>query len=361
MNIQKRAGLGWISVVFGLVFLMTGTEVLAASTVTFEQSVHFFTPSGDDVLVEVGDYEVEVAEEWLRLIPKGGERSDAILLNAREMPSKEVEQAKFYFHLQNVDTLQVFLVPEGEDTQELVLLLPTEQGVVASGSVSGVRSRGMFSLSQVHENFAKCIGGALRGPEARFISLYGQSWHCKPAQFIWVHHPQFKSLALQAILSDFAWSVISQEMKDDLFNQLFQDLNLLSASENTHVMIGQLSRHKKWETDDQAFYHYALRRLSADEIVVENARVTFKPGGIFATPFIGKLLELGIKYGVGTMTGIPFSGDLSLKIIKEIEGQDNAGAEANANRIATTIALSAMPVLKPAASEILPAVVFPLY
>jgi len=31
--------------------------------IELEQSVHFFAPSGDDVLVEAGEYEVEAAEE----------------------------------------------------------------------------------------------------------------------------------------------------------------------------------------------------------------------------------------------------------------------------------------------------------
>ena len=212
-------------------------------------------------------------------------------------------------------------------------------------------------------NFAKCISGALNGPEARFVPLYGQSWHCKPVKFIRVHHPQFKSRALQAMLS--RWSsfsaMFSEDLKNKMFNDLYRGLNLSSAPENTHLMIGQLSRHKNNETDDQAYYVYALWRVSADEIVIHGARVTFKAGGVFATPIIGDVLEIIIQSGVTAATGVPFSGEVALKIVKKIEGQDNAGSEANANLIATAIALSTLPVLPAGVSETVSSVMVPLY
>ena len=50
--------------------------------ITLERSVHFLTPSDDDVLVETGTYHVEAAEEWLRIIPQGQSRTEGLLLHA---------------------------------------------------------------------------------------------------------------------------------------------------------------------------------------------------------------------------------------------------------------------------------------
>ena len=45
--------------------------------------VHFINPGGEDMVVNTGTYQIEQAEEWMRLIP--GERTDAILLQAQSI------------------------------------------------------------------------------------------------------------------------------------------------------------------------------------------------------------------------------------------------------------------------------------
>ena len=80
------------------------------------------------MLVQPGTYQLEVTEEWLRLVP--GERRDALLLVAHQLKHKEVLRAP------------KAVIQEGEeDEHRIVLLLPGGHGLEAIGSVSGVRSR----------------------------------------------------------------------------------------------------------------------------------------------------------------------------------------------------------------------------
>ena len=52
------------------------------TTITLNQAVHFTGTDGSDVLANPGNYSVEAAQEWLRLIP-GTERRDALLIEAQ--------------------------------------------------------------------------------------------------------------------------------------------------------------------------------------------------------------------------------------------------------------------------------------
>lgn len=340
------------SLIVGLILTLVGMvpsftaamETSSPPTIELVRAVHFLTPGGDDVVVGPGFYEVEVAEIWLRLIPQGGERADALLLAADRMP-----------HTEKVDTSQV-LLSEGKGIQQVMLLLPTGQSLVASGSISGpssqsiseVRTRGIAAWGRPN-NFPKCLQGALHGPEARFVILYYEYWHCKPVKLIKVDHPQFKSLVLQSGLPLPKQSLrnpkSNQAQADDFFNKLYKDLRLASAPKDTHLMIGQLSRHISAKKDDQAYYIFALRRVSADEIVIHSARATFKRGSMFSTPVFGPILKYLIKYGVEYLTEVPKSGDAAVRIIKAIEKKTSSGNEDSANLIATVIALSALPLL----------------
>jgi len=85
--------------------------------------------------VEAGAYEVEAVEGWLRLIPKGGERSDAVLLAASRSP-----------HRSEVTAPEVMSIQGGEDVAYLWLLLPDGQSWTAKGSYSGVRTRGAVGM-----------------------------------------------------------------------------------------------------------------------------------------------------------------------------------------------------------------------
>jgi hypothetical protein len=100
--------------------------------VKFDKAIHFFAADGSDVVVAPGTYQVEAAEEWLRLIP--GERRDALLLDAQSTQHEETIEESIALSFSG-----------DEDTHHLVLLLPGGKSLQSIGSVSGVRSRRALS------------------------------------------------------------------------------------------------------------------------------------------------------------------------------------------------------------------------
>ncbi|MDR4495171.1 MAG: hypothetical protein AB7P17_15650 [Nitrospirales bacterium] len=78
---------------FLFILLNGGTQVLAdpvsAPMVELPSAIHFLTPAGDDVEVGPGTYQVEVAENWLKLDSKGESWTGAILLDASQGPHEE--------------------------------------------------------------------------------------------------------------------------------------------------------------------------------------------------------------------------------------------------------------------------------
>ena len=100
----------------------------SATLITFAQPIHFLAVDGSDVVIEPGSYQIEAADEWLRLIP--GERRNAILLEA--VPKE---------HQENLEVPKVLSNPGEAEDHHLVLLLPGGKGLEAIGSVSGIRSR----------------------------------------------------------------------------------------------------------------------------------------------------------------------------------------------------------------------------
>ena len=139
MSILKMSSIG-LMILAGLI-ATHATAATSASPVTMEleQAVHFLTPSGEDVVVESGMYQVEVAEEWLRLVPKGGERSDAVLLAASRSP-----------HWQEITAPKVLSIRAEKDEESVWLLLPDGQSWTAKGSYSGVRTRHAGGDARLH-------------------------------------------------------------------------------------------------------------------------------------------------------------------------------------------------------------------
>ena len=82
--------------ILGVLFLAMANPILAAEThlaptVKLDQAIHFLAADGSDVLVRPGTYEVEAAEEWLRLVP--GERRNALLLEAHQTQHDDLQTA----------------------------------------------------------------------------------------------------------------------------------------------------------------------------------------------------------------------------------------------------------------------------
>ena len=105
-------------------------EPLPTPTVEFKRPLHFLTPGGEDIIVQEGTYEVGQATEWIQLIPVGGNKTEALLVEATPIT-----------HNETIGVATTFSVSEHEDEHVLRLLLPGGTGLESVGSYSGVRSK----------------------------------------------------------------------------------------------------------------------------------------------------------------------------------------------------------------------------
>lgn len=116
--------------------VVQATGEMGPTTVTLERPVHFLTPDGNDVVLSPGTYEVEVAEEWIRLIPD--ERRNTVLLEALHTTHKEVLSSPLALSLSENEV-------GNSDVHHLLVLLPNGSGLDAIGTYSGIRSKGLLS------------------------------------------------------------------------------------------------------------------------------------------------------------------------------------------------------------------------
>ena len=113
----------------------TWAASLSPTSIILENAVHFLDADGSDVTVSPGTYEVESAEEWVRLVP--GERRDALLIEADRQT-----------HALEIDSPLAMGFPgdtkEEADLHFVMLLLPDGQSLEATGTYSGIRPRGFL-------------------------------------------------------------------------------------------------------------------------------------------------------------------------------------------------------------------------
>ena len=143
MIIRRRDALGSTPVigcrlsilimVVGLIQLMAGTPL--AKMVELPAVIHFLTPSGEDVEVGPGAYEVEMAESWLKLVPTGQAGTEAVLLEATSGTHQETLEKP---------VLRLEEESDNPDAFHLAMLLPDGTGLEAIGTMSGIRPRGMY-------------------------------------------------------------------------------------------------------------------------------------------------------------------------------------------------------------------------
>ncbi|MCZ6624276.1 MAG: hypothetical protein O7B35_08625 [Deltaproteobacteria bacterium] len=105
-----------------------------ATTITLDQAVHFIGTDGSDAVADPGDYSVEAAQEWLRLIP-GTERRDALLIEAQ--PGTHEVKVEIPIVISTPGT-----EPDELDLHIVQLLNPDGTSMVAYGTYSGIQSRG---------------------------------------------------------------------------------------------------------------------------------------------------------------------------------------------------------------------------
>lgn len=113
----------------------------ASTSITLGKTIHVTTAEGSDVVLEAGTYLVEPAEEWLRIIPSGGEPVEALLLDTHVSHHDETLET----------TLALSAEGETADSLHVILLLPSGEKYESVGTISGIRSRGSspFTLSPV--------------------------------------------------------------------------------------------------------------------------------------------------------------------------------------------------------------------
>ena len=150
---------GIISAVF-VCILLTSSLLAKASvpdettTITLDQAVHFIGTDGSDVVADPGEYSVEAAQEWLRLIP-GKERRDALLIEAQ----KGTHEVK-------VEIPIVISTPGSEpgelDVHVVQLLNPDGTSMMATGTYSGIQSRGIFDAAKQAAARARAAAEAAR-------------------------------------------------------------------------------------------------------------------------------------------------------------------------------------------------------
>jgi hypothetical protein len=110
--------------------------VIDPALVTFEQSVHFTAPDGTPVVVHPGTYTAEAAEQAIRLIPSG-DSPEALLIEARQGTHETPLEVLLALSLPGT-------TPKELDFNYLMLLLPTGRSLEATGSYSGIQTRGWF-------------------------------------------------------------------------------------------------------------------------------------------------------------------------------------------------------------------------
>lgn len=137
-TVMKRCVIFLLGLVFGGVtqgiWPVQASTSLSSTTVELAESLHFQTPAGDDVVVGPGDYQVEAAEAWLKLLPMDEGPASAILLEATAGEHEEPVTKP---------TVRLQQEPDNRDMTHVVLLHPDGSGLEAIGTHSGLRPRGM--------------------------------------------------------------------------------------------------------------------------------------------------------------------------------------------------------------------------
>src|SRR5262245_15660889 len=129
-TILPNSWMGLVSCV-ATVMLMSACTTLESTRVPLDQSVHFVTPAGTDVVVKPGTYRVEPAGDLeLQLL---SEQGAAVVLRA-ESVSELSSPPEASDHTAMIMAFE-------PDAYDVVLQRPGRPALVAHGSVSGIQSR----------------------------------------------------------------------------------------------------------------------------------------------------------------------------------------------------------------------------
>jgi hypothetical protein len=113
-----------------------------ADTISFQEKVAFFSPSGEEIIPSPGIYRVEpVGPSALRLVPFGNKEAFVIKAQSRT-------------HDEDVGFPIALMAVDDEELCHVLLLLPEQKGLEAIGSSSRGRFRGLPELLtplQIHD------------------------------------------------------------------------------------------------------------------------------------------------------------------------------------------------------------------
>jgi len=126
------------------------------TTITLDQAVHFIGTDGSDVLANPGDYSVEAAQEWLKLTP-GTERRDVLLIEAQ--PGTHDVKVEIPIVISTPGT-----EPEEADVHVVQYLHPDGTSMMATGTYSGIQSRGLRDAARAA--VARARAAALQAKQA---------------------------------------------------------------------------------------------------------------------------------------------------------------------------------------------------
>lgn len=124
------------------------------TTITLNQAVHFIGTDGSDVVANPGEYSVEAAQEWLRLIP-GTERRDALLVEAQ--PGTHGVKVEIPIVISTPGT-----EPDETDVHVVQFLNPDGTSLVATGTYSGIQTRGLGDAARQAAARAQAAAEAAR-------------------------------------------------------------------------------------------------------------------------------------------------------------------------------------------------------
>lgn len=131
--------------------------VVDPALVTFEQPVYFTAPDGTSVVVDSGTYTAEASEQAIRLLPSG-ESQQALLIEARQDTHDTPLEVLLALSLPGT-------TPKELDLHYLMLLLPGGQSLEATGSYSGIQTRGFLrgAFKQAKKGINTVGGGIKKG------------------------------------------------------------------------------------------------------------------------------------------------------------------------------------------------------
>ncbi|MEP6957895.1 MAG: hypothetical protein ABI980_04130 [Nitrospirota bacterium] len=120
------------------VMLMSACTTVEYPMVQLDQSVHFVTPAGTDVLVKPGTYRVEPAgESEIHLLSEPG--ATPVVLHAQSVSELSSPPGP---HASEPAAMIMIFEP---DAYDVVLRRPGRPALAAHGSVSGIQSRALQS------------------------------------------------------------------------------------------------------------------------------------------------------------------------------------------------------------------------